>query len=185
MTNRIMLTPDEEDYVDQKVKRFGTTKLASYLFWFFFGIFGVHRFYNGAIKTGIAMAALHLIGLAIIITASFSMLFSVIDYSAMDECLHCVQGNPNDHEEICAQPYKKELEQNLQNQWGEDEPDVPVTAFTIGGTLWGASLLWWLVDAFLIPGLVRQANRKTRHKYIQDVLKHRRRQEQQQDQYDR
>ena len=71
----------------------GTTILV-YLVWFFFGLFGAHRFVAGHVGSGFAMLALNGLG-----WLTF---------------------------------------------W-----------FGLGFILWGVLGIWWLVDALLIPGLVR------------------------------
>lgn len=45
----------------------GKSKLVAYLLWFFLGGFGVHRFYLGRIKTGIAQALLAVSGMFLLV----------------------------------------------------------------------------------------------------------------------
>lgn len=183
MTRQPPLSLEEQEFVDRKVKRMGSTKLASYLFWFFFGVYGIHRFYNGAIKTGVALLSMHLIGVIILISAAVSIMASGINLSTFGEYVECIEDNPHDYQDVCEEEYRKEFEGQFRQNWGEDGPDIPVVSLTIGGVLFGGTILWWLVDAFLIPGLVRRKNRQIRQKCIQEVLRHRRQQEQQQEQF--
>ena len=65
------LTMEEETFVDKKVNTYGRSKGISYLLWLFFGIFGVHRFYNSRIKSGIAMISLYVIGVVLVLGSNF------------------------------------------------------------------------------------------------------------------
>jgi len=183
MARTPQLSLEEEDFVEKKVLRLGTTKTISYLFWIFFGGLGVHRFYNGAIKTGITMAAMHILGFTFLIFASLSIVSSGMNFSTFSEYMECIEDNPYDHEEVCAPYYEKKFEQQFAENWGENGPEIPVATLTIGSILLGCAVLWWFIDIFLIPGLVRKKNREIRKKYIQQVLKLRRQREQSYDDY--
>ncbi|MCI0754381.1 TM2 domain-containing protein [Teichococcus vastitatis] len=52
--------------------------LIAYLLWFFFGLFGAHRFYAGRVGTGLALLALSLIGFATIGTVLIVPLIWVV-----------------------------------------------------------------------------------------------------------
>ena len=73
--------------------------VVAYLFWFFLGMFGVHRFYLGRTGSGLVLLLLTLISGA---------LYIVI----------------------------------------------------VGAILMGIPALWWLIDALLIPGIVRDYNNR-------------------------
>ena len=177
MKNQVTLSFEDEAFVDQKTQRLGTTKPASYLFWIFFGALGVHRFYNGAIKTGIALAALHILGLSFLIITAFSLIASSTNFSTLTKYIECVEAHPNNHETMCDPHYEKEFAQQLKDNRGEDGLEIPVISLSIGGVLLVIAVLWWLIDIFLIPGMVRKNNQKIRNKCIQQVLEQRKRRE--------
>jgi TM2 domain-containing membrane protein YozV len=54
--------------------------LIAYLLWFFFGLFGAHRFYAGRMGTGLALLALSLIGFATVgAVLLVSLIWVVVD----------------------------------------------------------------------------------------------------------
>lgn len=151
-----LLTMEEETFVDQKVNTYGKSKAISYLLWFFFGIFGVHRFYNGLIKSGIAMILLYVIGIALTLIS----LFSMMNISDMKRYSDCVQANPHRAERVCA----RYLEDNTSIE------KISVIPAITGGLFIFFVGLWWLIDAFLIPGIVNRQNEVLRDKYTAEVL---------------
>lgn len=104
----------------------------AYLMWFFLGLFGAHRFYTRAGKTGWWLLLLHvggwaLLGIAFYTTArttaeTYETLFGV---SRMTEMTSYGSGGPL--------------------AW-------------IGSTMRSVAWVWWLIDIFLVPGLVRSWN---------------------------
>ena len=57
----------------------GKSKLIAYVLWFFLGGFGVHRFYLGRIKTGIAQALLALSGIFLLVPLITLLIWLLVD----------------------------------------------------------------------------------------------------------
>lgn len=112
MTRQPPLSLEEQEFVDRKVKRMGSTKLASYLFWFFFGVYGIHRFYNGAIKTGVALLAMHLIGVIILISAAISIMASGIVFPHLKNTLNALKTTLMTIRKYAKKSTKKNLKAN-------------------------------------------------------------------------
>lgn len=114
------------------------SKLVAYLMWFFLGAFGAHRFYLRRASTAVVQLLLW-IGAAVLY---FITMKPVFDY---------VAANPN----AAANPEDPAVAQAMQQ--------IAMEAFT-SPMFYGALALalifaiWWLVDAFLIPGWVRNHN---------------------------
>lgn len=175
MTQGQTLTPEEEKLIDQQVSRHKSSQFASYLLWFFLGIFGVHRFYNGVIKTGIIQASLLITAFLLLIC--LGLLDLPTDTTALEEYTQCSELHPDDLR-ICM-PY---IDQFLEDQNKGDGKYANLLSALIF-ILLGIILFWWSIDAFLIPGLVRRKNQQIRHKCVQEVLRHRRMQMQQHEDY--
>lgn len=161
---------EEEAYVESKVQRFGASSTPSYLLWFFFGGLGIHRFYLGAIKSGITMLALNICGMIVILIATFNIVFSAMSTTNFVNYVDCAERNPRTYEQTCDMTFDK-MDQN----WDESPPVAAIVLYTLGFALLTVVAIWWIVDAFLIPGMMRRKNQIIRMQYIQDVLKRRRR----------
>lgn len=114
------------------------SKLVSYLLWLFLGGFGAHRFYNGGIKSGIAM-------LATAIGAG------VLYFLAMKPMFDYIAANPQ-----AAQNPEDPAVQQAMAEVGMQVFQSPL--FYVAMALMLIYLIWWIVDAFLIPGWVRRHN---------------------------
>lgn len=55
------------------------SKLFAYLFWFFLGGFGAHRFYLGRIKTGIAQLLLSVSGMFLLVPLIPLLIWLIVD----------------------------------------------------------------------------------------------------------
>lgn len=159
------LTPEEEQLIDQEMRRRGNSKLISYLLWFFLGFLGVHRFYNDAIKTGIIQASLLITGfLLLIYLGSLDM---PINNAALEAYTQCSELHPNDLQ--TCMPHIEQFSQDWKKGGGH--------YYTFLSTLIMIILcvipLWWFIDAFLIPSLVERKNQTIRQKYGQKVLSQR------------
>ena len=106
----------------------------AYILWFLFGLFGAHRFYAGAGKTGWWLLALHLGGWLI---ASIGYWSGASTSAAITET---ILGTAT-------------------LTWVDfDSKGGPLTY--IGEALRGAAYLWWLVDIVLVPSLIRGWNNR-------------------------
>jgi TM2 domain-containing membrane protein YozV len=104
----------------------------AYLLWFFLGLFGAHRLYASAGKSGWYLMALHVGGWLLIALAFWFGSHSTTEtvYSAFGV---------------------------------ESFTDVTTTSHGgvvawIGRVMRDVAWLWWLVDIFLVPGIVRRWN---------------------------
>lgn len=104
----------------------------AYLLWFFLGLLGVHRFYTHAGRTGWVMLTLHLGGwlLAGIGFWGFAM----------------------------AESYRYEDAFGVFNATSYNLSTTGGVIVAIGKAMRGIAWIWWLIDIFLIPGLVRRFN---------------------------
>lgn len=155
------LTMEEEKFVDKKVNTYGRSKVIAYLLWLFFGIFGVHRFYNSRIKSGIAMISLYVIGVVLVLVS----IFSTVNFTDIKRYSDCVQANPHRAERVCA----RYLDGNAAIEKMAMAPAVA------GMVLIFIVVLWWFIDAFLIPGMVNRFNETLRDKYTAEVIARRQR----------
>lgn len=55
----------------------GKSKLLAYVFWFFLGVLGAHRFYWGKWKSGLALLALPLVGFGVFVLGSLGVIAGV------------------------------------------------------------------------------------------------------------
>lgn len=106
----------------------------AYLLWFFLGLFGAHRFYLRAGRTGFWLLALHVGGWALMAAAFMSSAHvsretydTLFGYSSFTS--------------IISGPGSAPL-------------------FWLGNTMRGAAWIWWLVDIVLVPGLLRRWNNR-------------------------
>jgi TM2 domain-containing membrane protein YozV len=104
----------------------------AYLLWLFIGLFGAHRLYASAGKTGWYMMALHVGGWALLVGAFFWGSHSTTE--------------------------------TYETAFGVSSfTNVEATArggvvATIGWAMRAIAWLWWLLDIFLVPGMVRRCN---------------------------
>lgn len=114
------------------------SKLVSYLLWLFLGGFGAHRFYNRRIKSAIAMLSTAILG-------------GVLYFLAMKPIFDYMAANP----EAVQNPEDPAVKQAM----GEISMQVFQSPLIYAGmALFLIYLIWWIVDAFLIPGWVRRHN---------------------------
>ncbi len=104
----------------------------AYLLWFFLGVFGAHRFYTRAGRTGWWLLGLHLGGWVLLGAGFFAGADTVTEhyqdafgFSQMTSVTSSANGG--------------------------------VLAL-LGQILRGAAWAWWLVDIVLVPGLVQRFN---------------------------
>ncbi|MGL4666778.1 MAG: NINE protein [Saezia sp.] len=159
------LTPEEEKFIDQEMRRRGNSKLISYLLWFFLGVLGVHRFYNDAIKTGIIQVSLLITGFMLLIY--LGSLDLPTDTTALEKYTQCSELHPNDLQ--TCMPYIDQFLEDQEKGDGKYANRLSVLIFILLGII----VLWWLVDAFLIPSLVERKNQSIRQKYGQKALSQR------------
>jgi TM2 domain-containing membrane protein YozV len=114
------------------------SKLVSYLLWLFLGGFGAHRFYNRRVKSGLAMLATA-IGAGVLYFLAMKPLF---DYMA---------SNP----QAASNPEDPAVQQAM-SEIGAQMITSPL--FYAAMALLLIYIIWWIVDAFLIPGWVRRHN---------------------------
>ncbi|MDB6453982.1 TM2 domain-containing protein [Falsirhodobacter sp. 20TX0035] len=75
-----MLDTQQQILIEQRVTNEAKSTAAAYLLWFFLGTFGVHRFYLGRLKTGLAMLVLMLLGVVTVgITSGIVLIWWVVD----------------------------------------------------------------------------------------------------------
>ena len=104
----------------------------AYLLWVFIGLFGAHRLYARADKTGWYMMALHVGGWALLIgaflwgshttTETYDSAFGVSSFTNVEAT---ARGG---------------------------------VVATLGWALRATAWVWWLIDIFLVPGMVRRWN---------------------------
>ena len=104
----------------------------SYLLCFFLGLLGLHRFYTKAGNTGWWMLALHLGGWLLAGIAFWG--FSQVSTESYEDAFGVFN----------ATSY------NLSTTGG--------VIVAIGKAMRGIAWVWWLIDLFLVPGLVRRYN---------------------------
>lgn len=104
----------------------------AYLLWLFLGLFGAHRLYASRGNSGWWLMGLHIGGWALIALAFF------YGSSATTETYETAFG------------MSSMTNITVSNSGG--------IVAAIGQVMRGAAWLWWLIDIFLIPGLVRRSN---------------------------
>lgn len=114
------------------------SKLVAYLLWFFLGAFGAHRFYVRKTLSAVMQLALW-IGAA------------VLYFFAMRPMFDYVAANP----QAASNPEDPAVQEAMSK--------IAIEAFQspifYGALALGAIFaIWWLVDAFLIPGWIRRHN---------------------------
>ncbi len=106
----------------------------AYLLWFFLGLFGAHRFYTRAGRTGWWLLLLHVGGWVLLAiawhAAARTTTVSYEDAFGMGTTTEIVSGGSGG----------------------------PLAA--IGRLMRGIAWVWWLVDIVLVPGLVRSWNNR-------------------------
>ena len=108
--------------------------LLAYLLWFFLGLFGAHRFYTRAGKTGWWMLALHVGGWLLVFIGNWS-------------------GAQTD-----TQTVETVFGSSTNTSITFDGSGGPLAG--IGGVMRSLAWLWWLIDIVLVPGLVRGWNNR-------------------------
>lgn len=114
------------------------SKLVAYLMWFFLGAFGAHRFYTRRTTSALIQLALW-VGAMVLYWFSMQPVF---DYIAQ---------NP-DAATKTDDPAVKDAMGQLMMQVFQSP------LFLAGVALAVIFAIWWLVDAFLIPGWIRRHN---------------------------
>lgn len=164
-----MLTLQEEEFVDHKVKNYGLSKLIAYLLWFFVGVFGGHRYYTGRIKSGIAMTLLYIVGFGTIWLSMATTIFSAMETdSRLSQTDNCVQASRYNREEACTQ-YREQA----RNSTRQHPISFPKGKIIFGVCILAMMWLWWLIDAFFLAGIVNRKNEALWNQYAADVLKRR------------
>ncbi|WP_435165827.1 TM2 domain-containing protein [Falsirhodobacter sp. 1013] len=75
-----MLDTQQQILIEQRITNEAKSPGAAYLLWFFLGTFGVHRFYLGHLKTGLALLALMLLGVVTMgVSSLMALLWWVVD----------------------------------------------------------------------------------------------------------
>lgn len=108
--------------------------LLAYLLWFFLGLFGAHRFYTRAGKTGWWLLALHVGGWLLVGIGYWS-------------------GAQTD-----TQTIETVFGSTTNTSINFDGSGGPLAG--IGGVMRLLAWLWWLIDIVLVPGLVRNWNNR-------------------------
>jgi TM2 domain-containing membrane protein YozV len=114
------------------------SKLVAYLMWFFLGAFGAHRFYTRRTLSAVIQLALWIGAM-------------VLYFLAMRPFLDYVAQNPQAAENVEDPAVKEALGQMMAEIF-----QSPM--FLAGVALAAIFFIWWLVDAFLIPGWIRRHN---------------------------
>lgn len=114
------------------------SKLVAYLLWFFLGAFGAHRFYLRRAKSALLQLAMW-IGAAVMYFLAMRPMF---DYIAANPQ---AANNPED-------PAVQEAMAKIALEAFQSPIFYGAIALGI------AFAIWWIVDAFLIPGWVRRHN---------------------------
>lgn len=109
----------------------------AYLFWFFLGLFGAHRFYLRAGRTGWWLLALHLGGWLLMILAFMSS--AHVSRESYDTLF-----GYGSFTSVTSGPGSAPL------LW-------------LGNAMRAAAWLWWLIDIVLIPGMLRGWNNRLAH----------------------
>ena len=82
------LTERELMVFRQRVSSMEKTPLIAFLFWFFLGIFGAHRFYMGSTGVGVGMLATAIVGLVtLVIYIGLLILFGLLVWVIIDAFL--------------------------------------------------------------------------------------------------
>lgn len=121
------------------------SKVVAYLLWFFpalIGIVGGHRLYTRQFKSGAAMLVAAIVGSALYLRGLWPVLTQ-----SFDAARHAAETGQTVDPAAIAQPDEAALIAAMQD---------PLTL--LGIALLGIITIWWIVDAFLIPGLVRRHN---------------------------
>lgn len=114
------------------------SKLVAYLMWFFLGAFGAHRFYTRRTLSAVAQLLLWVGAM-------------VLYYMAMKPMFDYIVANP----EAANNPEDPAVKDAM--------AQIAIQAFQsplfyAGVGLGIAFFIWWIVDAFLIPGWIRRHN---------------------------
>ena len=104
----------------------------AYLLWFFLGLFGAHRLYASAGKTGWYMMALHVGGWVLLIAA-----FAFGAHST-------------------TETYETAL--GVSSFTNVEATARGGVVATLGWAMRAIAWVWWLIDVFLVPGMVRRWN---------------------------
>lgn len=118
------------------------SKLVGYLLWAFLGGFGAHRLYTRQFKSGLAMLALLVAGYGLMMRAMWPMMQAGIDAAKQA----AESGQPVDPAHVPT-PDAAAVEAMVQDP-----------TYLVGMVLLGIFAIWWIVDAFLIPGWIRRHN---------------------------
>jgi hypothetical protein len=106
----------------------------AYVLWLFLGLFGAHRFYLRAGRTGFWLLALHLGGWLLMGVALMSTA------------------------EVSHESYETLMGQGSFTSVTSGPGSAPL--LWLGTTMRAAAWLWWLVDIVLVPGLLRRWNNR-------------------------
>ena len=110
--------------------------------WFFLGGFGAHRLYTRRFLSGLAQFATIAVGYGLMFYTMWPMMQAGMDAAKKS----AETGQPVDPATM-PQPDAAAIEAMVQNP-----------LYLAGMALMGIWLIWWIVDAFLIPGWIRRHN---------------------------
>ena len=102
----------------------------AYLLWFFLGLLGVHRFYAGETRSAVVMLLMQLVG-------GLAMIAGILRSGT----IMTIDGPDFGSVYATMSP--------------DGETDL---LFGLGSLLMGLVWLWWIVDLFLVPIMVRRYN---------------------------
>jgi hypothetical protein len=118
------------------------SKLVAYLLWLFLGWLGAHRFYTRHIKSGLAMLATLVVGYGLLLRSMWPLMQQGIE-AAQKAAESGQQLDPATVPPPDAAAFEAMTADPL---------------FLLGSALLAIYSIWWIVDAFLIPGWIRRHN---------------------------
>lgn len=118
------------------------SKLVAYLMWLFLGWVGAHRLYTRHIKSGLAMLATLVAGYGLVLKTMWPMMQQGIDAARQA----AESGEAIDPATV-PQPDAAAVQAMVSDP-----------LYLVGMGLLAIYTIWWIVDAFLIPGWIRRHN---------------------------
>lgn len=118
------------------------SKLVAYLLWIFLGWLGAHRLYTRHIKSGLAMLATLVVGYGLVLRGMWPMMQQGIDAARK------AAESGQELDPATVPPPDAAAVQAM----------ISDPLYLVGMGLLAIYTIWWLVDAFLIPGWIRRHN---------------------------
>jgi hypothetical protein len=118
------------------------SKLVAYLMWLFLGWVGAHRLYTRHIKSGLAMLATLFVGYGLVLKGIWPM---------MQQGIEAAQKAAESGEAVDPATIPQPDAAAVQAM-------VTDPLYLVGMGLLLIYTIWWIVDAFLIPGWIRRHN---------------------------